>query len=76
MSARRWKRTRTALRPCEREIDAAKRAAYRVPWWLRPLAALSRRFRTWHRRRWLRMHETSLRAAMKRTAHFARRVGL
>lgn len=69
MSARRWKRARSMLRPTERRMDRTERARYRVPWYLRLLCALSRRVRLWHYGRWNRIHEAALRRAVKVVAH-------
>ena len=67
MSRRQWKRARRSLRVHERQLDAAKRLARKVPTWRLAMASLgfSRRWLE----RWERKHVAALRAAMKKTAH-------
>lgn len=70
MSRRQWKRARRSLRVHERNLDAAKRLARKVPGWRLAMASLG--FLGFSRRwleRWERKHVAALRAAMKKTAH-------
>ena len=76
MSAKRWKRARSAPSHLAREIDAEKRREIRRPWWIRLLswAGYDRLPARWFRR-WEERHDQALHDSVKIMTHGIMRRG-